>query len=320
MNNLKVSIVVPVYNVDKYVYQFCDSLFFQLNNLIELIIVNDGSTDNSLNIIIDFINKNGDKDNFKNIKIINQDNLGVSEARNTGVKNANSEYITFVDPDDTVEPNYISKILDLIVSDKDIYTFNANRIDAEGKNNGLIEVFEKDKEDLLESVFLKGMWFLWARVFKKKLFENISFKKDQRYEDLMLVPELYLLASSFEVSSSALVNYRLNTGSITLNPEIGDLETLISFYKLIDNKLSLEHNVVSQPVNRLYCWLLLSILKSIYFVGIKLYGHSNIYLISKKISVANIKKSTIYKDLDQKNKFILRTPLVYSIIYFVKGY
>lgn len=93
---VKYSFIVPVYNTSNYLKKCIDSLVNQTYKSFEIIIVNDGSTDNSLDII------NGYKESNKNIKIINQKNGGLSNARNNGVKKASGEYIIFVDSDDYV--------------------------------------------------------------------------------------------------------------------------------------------------------------------------------------------------------------------------
>ena len=99
VNNIKVSIVVPVYNVEKYLQRCIDSLINQTLKDIEIITVNDGSTDNSLNILKEY------EKNDSRIKVINKKNTGVSDCRNIAIKEARGKYITFVDSDDWVENN-----------------------------------------------------------------------------------------------------------------------------------------------------------------------------------------------------------------------
>ena len=118
------SIIIPVYNVEKYIQECLLNLCNQIENTIEVIIVNDGSKDHSVQIINEFIDNLPDslKQNFI---VIHQKNQGVSHARNNGVKNAKGSYITFIDSDDKVADNYIAKILSAIQACPDLIQFNA---------------------------------------------------------------------------------------------------------------------------------------------------------------------------------------------------
>jgi len=107
--NIKVSLIIPIYNVDKYLSQCVDSVLAQTHYNLEVILVNDGSTDNS-HIIAESYKK---KD--KRITLINKKNEGVSIARNVGIDNATGDYICFVDGDDFVQTDYVQYLLDLAV-------------------------------------------------------------------------------------------------------------------------------------------------------------------------------------------------------------
>ena len=108
MTGIKVSIVVPVYNVEQFLPDCLDSLTNQTLKDIEIICVNDGSPDNSLKILEEYA-QNDDR-----VKIITQENQGVSAARNAGLKTAVGEYIGFVDPDDWIDLDFYSKLYDAI--------------------------------------------------------------------------------------------------------------------------------------------------------------------------------------------------------------
>ena len=111
-NKGKVSVIVPVYNVGKYLEECLNSIINQTYKNIEMVIVNDGSTDNSLDIIEKFKNKDN------RIKLINQINKGVSVARNIGLLNSTGNYIFFVDPDDYIEIDCINKLVEKITGNK----------------------------------------------------------------------------------------------------------------------------------------------------------------------------------------------------------
>ncbi len=104
------SVIVPVYNSEEYLAKCLDSIITQEGNF-ELILVNDGSTDNSLKIMQEYAK------NYKNIVLINQENQGVSVARNQGIKAAKNKYVTFIDSDDWLEPGAFKRVLNKLDSD-----------------------------------------------------------------------------------------------------------------------------------------------------------------------------------------------------------
>ena len=104
-SQIVLSIIVPVYNTAKQLRRCLDSIVPQLNNKVEVILVNDGSTDNSKDIICDYI------DHYNQFRLYDKPNEGVSAARNIGLKVASGKYVTFLDSDDYVEPDYMHKIM-----------------------------------------------------------------------------------------------------------------------------------------------------------------------------------------------------------------
>ena len=119
MNNIKVSIIIPVYNSEKYLRQCLDSVINQTFKDIEIIVINDGSTDNSLQIIQEYVNK------YSNIKLINKQNEGCYKARNIGLETATGEYIAFLDADDIWRPEKLKKTLDFMTKKGAAFAFTA---------------------------------------------------------------------------------------------------------------------------------------------------------------------------------------------------
>ena len=100
-----ISVIIPVYNSSKYLNKCLDSLVDQKYNNYEVILINDGSTDNSLEICLQYAN------NYNNFQVFSKENGGVSSARNYGLNKANGKWIVFVDSDDFVKPNYLSELI-----------------------------------------------------------------------------------------------------------------------------------------------------------------------------------------------------------------
>lgn len=128
--DLILTIIIPIYNVEKYVQKTLDSILSQCfkKESVEIIVVNDGTKDNSMSIVNEFAAK------FDNLKIINQENQGLSVARNTGLKVARGKYVWFVDSDDWVEYDSLPFLLQhLEHSDKDVLMFKIREYDEEGR-------------------------------------------------------------------------------------------------------------------------------------------------------------------------------------------
>lgn len=231
-----ISIIVPVYNVEKYVEKCIFSLIDQTFKNIEIIIVNDGSTDGSLEIC----------DNLKaidsRIKIINQENKGLSGARNTGIQAAKGEFLAFVDSDDWVEPNYIELLhSNLVKYDADIsiceYTYkydSESHIKDKQRYNDR-RIVELDRENAIFLLILDDFVqnHTCTKMFKACLFSDLKFPRDIYFEDVYLMPYLFLKANKIIKVNLPLYNYLQRVNSITSsskrNPK-KDLDYLQSFH------------------------------------------------------------------------------------------
>ena len=131
---LTLSIIIPIYNVEKYIQKTLVSIFSQYfqKESVEIIVVNDGTKDNSMSIVNEFAVK------FDNLKIINQENQGLSVARNTGLKASRGKYVWFFDSDDWVEYDSLPFLLKhLEHSDKDVLMCKIREYDEEGRRTAL---------------------------------------------------------------------------------------------------------------------------------------------------------------------------------------
>lgn len=214
MNNIKLSIIIPCYNVELYVADCLKSVIPQLNKYVELVVVNDGSTDKTRNIIDSFPEQD-------NIKIIDQDNGGLSVARNSGLKIVKGEYIAFLDGDDVVASNYIAIILNAINNyHPDIIEIDAYRF-SDTIDNEAFSLCSFNGEKIisclreLESVFYLGKWFVWGRIYNKRILLNELFEVGKRYEDIMFTPFIYLKAKKIYSTNEILLGYRHTPNSIT---------------------------------------------------------------------------------------------------------
>ena len=213
----KISIIIPVYNVEKYIERCLESILNQAFNEYEVIIVNDGSTDNSGKICDKYSEIN------KNINVIHKKNGGVSSARNLGIDVAKGEYIAFIDPDDFIDSNMF-KILyeNLKELNGDIAICSVNEIRNDnielGDNSG--EVISYSKDDAIEGYF-KGKYpfnqnYLCNKLFKRSLFEKVRLNEDITYqEDSEIMIQLLDLSKLVIYLGRALYNYDLREGSLS---------------------------------------------------------------------------------------------------------
>lgn len=192
------SVIVPCYNVEKYIDKCVSSIVVQTYSNLEILLIDDGSTDKT-GMRCDVWQEKDQR-----IRVIHQQNKGVSFARNSGIKNATAEYITFVDSDDWITPEMYANLMQTLLSTgSDIVqcgyckVFDDGRIEPgkTEKKTGLFELFGK-KEGVL--MILDGrIWesFLWNKIFKSRLFEHIEFPVGRVYEDPAVMYSLFHHAS-----------------------------------------------------------------------------------------------------------------------------
>ena len=184
---VKVSIIVPVYNVEKYLSKCLDSLINQTLKDIEIICVNDGSGDNSLDILKNFAQKDS------RIKIIDKQNEGVAIARNIALEQSTGEYIGFVDSDDYIDLDYFEKLYNTATknsSDIAVTSILKHKKYFDKYNVGYSE--EQVAENIQEKIKLCGdkkhfFFYAWNKIYKTDLIKNnkIKFSEGQIYEDVM---------------------------------------------------------------------------------------------------------------------------------------
>lgn len=210
---IKYSFIVPVYNTNKYLKKCLDSLIKQTFKDFEIIVVNDGSTDKSLEIIEEYKNK------YVNIKLINQNNQGLSVARNNGILKATGKYILFIDSDDYIEKDLL-KMLDKNICDVDVLRFQTYIEDEDYKNrNEIVELAfdEMSGPDAFKQIcnykYVEPACFY---AIKKDYFSKnkFKFKKGMYHEDFGLIPYVIYKAKSVKSISYAGYHYITRSESI----------------------------------------------------------------------------------------------------------
>ena len=211
----KVSVIVPVYNVEKYLEKCLNSLVCQSLEAIEIIVVNDGSTDNSQAIIDGFNEKYPDK-----IKSFTKENGGLSDARNFGIERAEGEFIGFVDSDDYVSAEMFEEMYQLAEKhNAEMVICNLQKVDENGnvtqKLTQIPNMPEKINLETEFSVFSDLSYFACNKIFKKKLFDNKKFKQGIHFEDIQLIPQLLLSCKTIAQTQKYHYQYLERQDSIT---------------------------------------------------------------------------------------------------------
>lgn len=273
-----ISLIVPVYNVEKYLCECIDSILSQTYKNFELILVDDGSPDNSGKICDEYAEKDS------RIKVIHKENGGVSSARNVGLDNANGEYITFVDSDDTVDKQYLELMYDKITEDNyDICISNSKYL-LEGLSlkNILVKFLSGKIYQVSYGILYRKSSILGVR-FNERLKNN---------EDFLFTLRCILNCKKISSISKRIYFYRLNETSVTQNYVKGFLSNnLIVYEELCDlNK----NNKISKKCLRIYAC------RSTYFLLNNEFKYKH---LNYKERIKEIKNSEFYKSFKLKNIF-----------------
>ena len=220
-----VSVIIPVYNVEKYLPQCLDSLLAQTYKNFEAVAVNDGSPDGSLRILEEYARKDS------RIKVFTKENGGIADVRNYGIEHASGELVAYVDSDDALHPDYLKVLVSTLTTyDADIaaagfvrYYEDNGRMDERIHGVGTV-VMDREAalKDYLSPATLTSV-NTWNKVYKKSLFtENgIKFPAGLIYEDALTMHKIYMCAKRVVYTDEPVYYYRQRFGSI-MNAKFDD--------------------------------------------------------------------------------------------------
>lgn len=247
----KVSIIIPVYGVEQYISKCLDSLVNQTLEDIEIVVVNDGSPDNSQKIIDKYVKRYPDK-----VKSYIKENGGQGSARNYGIKYATGEYIGYVDSDDYVEKDMYERLYNKAKEDDlDIVICGSYNVveETDEKTTDLDRIIFDNKK--LNAFF--GRMAVWNKIYKKSLVSNMKFRSKVWYEDLDFTVNVLSKAKKIDYVNEPFYDYLIREGSTMNNSKIErNREILLAFDEIKNNKkysdiiefLAVDHIYISAVV------------------------------------------------------------------------
>ena len=215
-----ISVIVPIYNIERYLRQCIDSILAQTYQNLEILLIDDGSPDNCGKICEDYARIDS------RIKVFHTKNLGLSAARNMGLRNASGEYIGFVDSDDWIEPDMFKTLLRLLEeTGADISVCEMwreclkYRYAAKSVRNAVYT-----GTDAIKSLVIYGTHdYAWNKLYKRECWTNIFFPPGHTFEDVATLYKVVLNAHSVSCTSKLLYHYRKRRGSIVYDYSMGNL-------------------------------------------------------------------------------------------------
>lgn len=316
MNNLPlISIIVPIYNCAPYLREAINSIISQTYQNVEIILIDDGSTDESYAIC------KGYEEKDERINAIHTENRGVSYARNLGLNMIKGQFVTFVDSDDYIDNSLIEKmVVTAINQNVDIVTCGFKFV-GEEPNTHMKDQFKSDQ--LLSGIQVTKLLledkapynFSWGKLYKASLFENIRFPLDRHYEDTATIYRVTAKAGKIICLKDKLYNYRISRpGNIT--SELKSEKALSNYIDGCTNCIERMRFCETYPeysdmekynIQFLCRWCLLGLQKATYF-------NKTIYKSYFSRILEIISKSNI-KHYPRKLSFILKYPYIYYYIY-----
>jgi len=238
-NSKIVSVIIPVFNIEKYIKKCIESVISQTFKDLEIILIDDGSTDLSSEICKEFEKKD------QRILVISQKNQGLSAARNRGIKISSGRYLTFVDGDDLIEKDMIEFLLDdLLKNDADISVCgiwdsykksdgNIQKMCRNFKNKfGILKSYEALKEVLING---KISLFAVAKLYKREIFDKIEFPVGLTYEDAHTIPLIITKVKTISYNLDPKYLYMRRQGSITNSCfKVSDFSVIKAYEKHLD--------------------------------------------------------------------------------------
>ena len=231
-----VSVIIPVYNVFPYLREALDSVINQTYRNLEIIIVDDGSMDGSQSICDEYTTD-------PRVKVIHQENRGLSGARNTGLDQMTGSFVTFLDPDDAYHLDMIRALMGLMdyykadISACSIGIYKTEGFLGEAKQKERVQFKEQRTYTSREAIIgqIEGTFgeTVWNKLYKQSLWKQLRFPDGYVYEDTRIMPLLYERCKRIIVTPQVLVYHRIRENSITNTFSVQNMQDLFETYRVL---------------------------------------------------------------------------------------
>lgn len=300
---VKVSVIVPIYNAEKYLYKCIDSIINQTYKNLEIMLINDGSTDKSEEIVSSF--------NDSRIKYIKKKNTGVGNTRNVGIKKSTGDYVMFVDSDDYIELNCVEKMMTKVEQEKCDLVISNYFIDL----NGLIKIdfpmFNSSSLKDNPSIIYHVNYGPCNKLYHRSLVEDGNmFIENLKYEDTPFVCEAICRAKKVGIIPDYLSHYVMHKNSETTTRD----ERIFDIFKITDIIIENVKKYTYINNTNVICKIILTNLKNARFIDDRNlknrfidYSYNYLNIIDKNWSKCNyIKEYNFIKRIIFSNKFLFK--------------
>lgn len=314
MSKYKVSVIIPVYGVEKYIGKCLDSLVNQTLKDIEIIVVNDGTKDNSQKIIDKYAKK------YKNIKALIKENGGQGSARNYGLEHATGEYIGYVDGDDYVEYDMYEKLYNKAKeNDLDVVICGNYNVSEDYKNKTTDLEFTKFDDNFINA--LLGKKAVWNKIYKRNIIGKTTFRSKVWYEDFDFSINVICKANRIGYVNEPLYDYLIREGSTMNNSNVlRNLEILEAFDNILKSSMYDDNKEIIEflAIDHIYISAIVRIIRSEADKNIKLETIDKL-LCYMNDNFPNFKSNSYLSQLDKNRKIIYKLLLKkqYGIINFI---
>ncbi|MEG0661239.1 MAG: glycosyltransferase [Anaerorhabdus sp.] len=302
---MKLSIVVPMYNVENYIQQCLDSLVAQTLTDFEILVVDDGSTDNGPMIVDQMIEKYPHL-----IKQLHKKNGGLSDARNYAIDYVQGEYIAFLDSDDYVEHSLYDKLVNKIEEGFDVVVTNIEYFYENGNPSWIMNGLTSWKCDTISKQAILSPMFAWNKIYKTSIFKEKGFRYPLNtwYEDIPVTTPIFATTDKIGYLNETLIHYRQREGSIMSVTKSERLKEIFDIMQMVREEMK-KLNLYEEYRDEI---------EYLHIEHLRLYGmfrfirsplFSELYDMSEycmKENFPNWKKNKYIKNLGSKNKMFLR--------------
>ena len=299
MNRYLISIIVPVYKVERFLVKCIESVLHQTYKNIEIILVDDGSPDSCPQICDEYTAKDA------RVKVIHKENGGLSDARNAGLNEATGDYILYVDSDDYIELDACEKLAEGILSEEVDFVvgaakeINGNKILYQRHSN--IEPFKIYQSNIFIIESIKANeWFApaWLNLYRKEflLSNKLYYVKDRIYEDIQMLPRLYTAANKIVYVDYAFYNYVIREGSImTTNADQRKVISAVTNYQEWHDVFSkIENPDLKKFANGFLCKCYMRTWRKLNIKGFPVNGIDKKFLLHNALNLRELLKTIFF--------------------------